>query len=164
MEVSMTSRIKIKLGPIEVEYEGSEAFLKEELPDLLTAVAKLYKDSDSPISTPSGGNPNAAGSAGTVIGTVNSIAHKLSSKSGSDLILAACAFLKFVEQKDTFSRDEIAKQMKAATDFYKDSYSGGNLTKYLKTLQGNGKINERSKGVYALTAAAIKELGPKLAN
>jgi hypothetical protein len=35
----MTSKIRIKLGAIEVEYEGSEQFLKEELPQLLTAVS-----------------------------------------------------------------------------------------------------------------------------
>ncbi len=40
MEQAMTSKIRIKLGPIEVEYEGSESFLKEELPYLLAAVAK----------------------------------------------------------------------------------------------------------------------------
>ena len=32
------SKIKIKMGPLEVEFEGSEAFLKAELPDLLAAV------------------------------------------------------------------------------------------------------------------------------
>lgn len=41
----MTSKIRIKLGPVEVEYEGNEAFLKDELPDLLSAVARLHKES-----------------------------------------------------------------------------------------------------------------------
>ena len=41
----MTSKIRIKLGAIEVEYEGSEQFLKEELPQLLTAVSELYAKS-----------------------------------------------------------------------------------------------------------------------
>ena len=44
----MTSKIRIKLGPIEVEYEGTESFLKEELPQLLEAVANLYKQSGIP--------------------------------------------------------------------------------------------------------------------
>lgn len=41
----MTSKIRIKMGPIEVEYEGSENFLKEELPELLGTVSNLYKES-----------------------------------------------------------------------------------------------------------------------
>ena len=35
------SKIKIKMGLLEVEFEGSEAFLKAELPDLLAAVETL---------------------------------------------------------------------------------------------------------------------------
>jgi hypothetical protein len=39
----MDCKIKIKLGEIEVEYEGSEAFLKLELPDLIRMGANLYE-------------------------------------------------------------------------------------------------------------------------
>ena len=39
----MESKIKIKLGPIEVEYEGSESFLKQELPALIKTVTELFK-------------------------------------------------------------------------------------------------------------------------
>ena len=41
----MTSKIRIKMGFIEVEFEGSEQFLKEELPDLLTGVSQLHSKS-----------------------------------------------------------------------------------------------------------------------
>jgi hypothetical protein len=41
----MTSKIKIKMGAIEIDYEGSEEFLKEELPSLLKTVSDLYKSS-----------------------------------------------------------------------------------------------------------------------
>jgi hypothetical protein len=41
----MASRLKIKIGPVEVEYEGEEKFLKEELPALLKAVSNLHKAS-----------------------------------------------------------------------------------------------------------------------
>jgi hypothetical protein len=39
------SKIRIKLGDIEVEYEGAESFLKDELPALLNAVSKLHHES-----------------------------------------------------------------------------------------------------------------------
>jgi hypothetical protein len=38
----MNSKFKIKLGQIELEYEGSEEFLTKELPELLAAVSKLF--------------------------------------------------------------------------------------------------------------------------
>lgn len=36
--MATASRIRIKMGAIEVEYEGDESFLRDELPALLTAV------------------------------------------------------------------------------------------------------------------------------
>ena len=59
----MNSKIRIKLGPIEVEYEGSEAFLKEELPQLLTAVSDLYSKSNiaKEINLPGGTPPPPPG-------------------------------------------------------------------------------------------------------
>ena len=33
------------MGEIEVEYEGTESFLRDELPQLLAAVSKLHHDS-----------------------------------------------------------------------------------------------------------------------
>jgi len=38
----MDCKIRIKLGEIEVEFEGSEAFLKRELPDLVRMGSELY--------------------------------------------------------------------------------------------------------------------------
>ena len=32
------------MGAIEIEFEGSELFLKEELPELLEAVSRLYSE------------------------------------------------------------------------------------------------------------------------
>lgn len=41
----MESKIRIKLGAIEIEYEGSENFLRKELPDLVKTVTELAKTS-----------------------------------------------------------------------------------------------------------------------
>jgi hypothetical protein len=41
--LDMPSRIKIKVGAIEVEYEGEEKFIKDELPSLIKTVAALHE-------------------------------------------------------------------------------------------------------------------------
>lgn len=37
----MTTKIKIKVGGVEVDYEGAEAFLNKKLPDLITQLSSL---------------------------------------------------------------------------------------------------------------------------
>ncbi|WP_228895258.1 hypothetical protein [Acidovorax sp. Leaf73] len=160
-----TSKIKIKLGAIEVEYEGSESFLKEELPQLLSAVSDLYAKSRSALEPqPSQGNPNALLGSSTNAGgkpkfeaTTGSIAAKLNCKSGPELIMAAAARLTFVLQESTLARQKIIDEMKTATAYYKASYVS-NLTVSLNNLVKDGKLNEPSQGKYALTAASLKDL------
>ena len=41
----MKSRIRLKMGDSEVEYEGSEDFVKSELLSLVSQVAGLYRES-----------------------------------------------------------------------------------------------------------------------
>lgn len=165
----MTSKIRIKMGPIEIEYEGSETFLKVELPELLRAVSNLYKESGlsskSPLETPS---PTSVGGIETsqpqpIEATTGSIAAKLQCKKGPDLVMAAAARLTCVLNKDKFTRDDLLKEMQTATTYYNKNYAGGNLTKYISTLMKNGKLNEPSHNNYSLTASTKSELGAKIA-
>jgi len=160
----MTSKIRIKMGPIEIEYEGSESFLKEELPELLRAVSNLYKESELQGEI-SQGEPSVEGSVGApkFQATTGSIAAKLNSKTGSDLILAAAAHFTFVLGKNTFTRKELHKEMKTASGYYKNTYRGGNLTGYLNSLIKDGKLLEPSKDNYALSASAKSDLSAKIA-
>jgi hypothetical protein len=151
----MTSKIRIKLGAIEVEYEGSEQFLKEELPQLLTAALK---------EAPAGTLPNTTqqADAGILQGTTGTIAAKLVVKQGPDLIIAAAARMTFVLEKSAFSRQEIIDEMKTASAYYKKSYLG-NLTPYINTLMKDGKLLEPSTGTYSLSATAQADLKARLA-
>jgi len=161
----MNSKIRIKLGPIEVEYEGSEAFLKEELPQLLTAVSDLYsKSSIAKEVNPAGGTPPPAAPtpSGTPQGTTGTIAAKLAVKQGPDLILAAAARLSFGLGKTTFSRQEIIDEIKSATAYYKKTYLA-NLTQYLNNLMKDGKLLEPSTGTYSLSATTQADLKARLA-
>jgi hypothetical protein len=165
-----TSKIRIKLGAIEIEYEGSEVFLKEELPQLLSTVSDLYTKSHASLA-PRSSDPDAESDLPGVStngdakpkleATTGSIAAKLASKSGSDLVMAAAARLTFVLQLQTFSRQKIIDEMKTASAYYKSTYVN-NLSKSLNVLVKDGKLNEPSQGNYALTAASLKELEQRL--
>src|ERR1051325_9492929 len=120
----MTSKIKLKLGSIEVEYEGSEEFLKQELPTLLRGIIDLYResgDSETKVSS----SAKQAASKGEQSGSahldlsVGTIASRLGVSTGPDLVVAACASLTFVKKQESFDRKAILNEMKHATAFYK---------------------------------------------
>lgn len=160
----MTSKIRIKLGAIEIEYEGSEEFLKEELPELLKAVSDLYKSSGVVIVEEHPRAEPTTGSSGfnSVQGTTATLAAKLGGGSGPDLTMCAAARLHFVLGKDKFHRKEFLEEMKSASNYYKANYA-----KNLSTLLGNlvkaGKLMEPSKDNYSLSADSLKNIGAKLA-
>ncbi|HDR9803261.1 hypothetical protein KDX08_17155 [Burkholderia cenocepacia] len=172
-----TSKIKIKLGAIEVEYEGSETFLKEELPALLSAVSDLYQRSqvnsaptEANAETVVNGSPkgatNANGSVTSsntpIVGTTSSVAARLNVKSGPDLILAAAARLTLGEGLHVMPRQRLIDEMKSAPSYCNKSVLG-NLSRYLLNLVKDGKLNESSKDQYALTASCRAELEARLA-
>ncbi|GAB4512731.1 MAG: hypothetical protein Tsb0026_16850 [Sulfuricaulis sp.] len=159
----MTSKIRIKLGPIEVEYEGTENFLKEELPQLLEAVANLHKQSGLQEKPPAGGAPGGGGAGIPQLqSTTGTIAAKLGCKTGPDLVLAAAARLTFALTKETFSRKELLEEMKTASAYHKANYVK-NLSQYLRGLVKEGTLLETSKDTYSLSASKKTELGNKLA-
>src|SRR5687767_12900337 len=132
----MSSKIKVKVGGVEVEYEGSEAFLKEELPGLLSTLAKLQKEFGStPTLETEIPRENGEARVAPVFGqaTTGTIAAKLGVKSGPELIVAACARLIFVLGKDSFTRKEILQEMQSAAGYYKYTHVN-NLTKYQRNL------------------------------
>jgi hypothetical protein len=167
----MTSKIRIKLGTLEVDYEGPEEFLKQDLPSFLKNLAELQ-----PILAPSpkskapgngeggdgsGSESNGSGGEETSDLSVESIAAKLGANSGPDLILAAAACLTFSKKQKNYSRKDLLTEMKLATGYYKSSYSK-NLSAYLKTLLADSKLNQGADSKYALPAPARDEILPKL--
>lgn len=161
----MTSKLRIKMGPIEVEYEGSEDFLKQELPELLQAVTTLYKDSGiaeaGPAPSPVSGG--AASAAPGPQGTTNTYAARLGGGSGPELALAAAARLRIGLGAENFTRSKLLEEMRGATSYYKKNYSS-NLTKIIGTLVANQKLIEAAKDTYSLHATTESELRAKLAS
>lgn len=158
METQSISKIRIKMGQIEVEFEGTESFLKKELPDLLAAVSNLYNKTN-PIEElgDKGDSPNKADQR-TVQLTTSNIAAKIKCKSGSDLAKAAAAHLAMVKQKNTFTRNDILSEMKNANPYYKQNYSS-NLSKILNTLIKQEILNENAKDLFSLSAKYLAEMG-----
>ncbi len=153
----MSTKVRIKIGSVEIDFEGSEEFLKSELMKLVSSLSELSKESgmDTPPDEP--GLPGQEDGI-TIQWSTDTIASKLACKTGPDLVLAACAHLKFAIGKTSFKRLEILEDMQTATGHYKDSFAS-NLTYYLKGLIKKDKLNElTAKDTYALNQKAIKEL------
>jgi hypothetical protein len=158
------AKMRIKMGLIEVDYEGTEDFLKQELPEILTAVSSLYRESGLVGALqPSLHTPSAETQLTPVDQmSVTTIAAKLNAQSGPSLVLAAAARLTRSGTAQ-LPRSKILEEMKAATGFYKSSYSG-NLSKILLSLVKEGKLQEVSKDTYTLSVNAVRDIEAKLVN
>lgn len=160
----MTTKLRIKVGRIEFEYEGDSDFSQSSIKDLFSHIEALFKTSGSLESL-----DESAGSAakkaqnhsGAINLHTNSIASKISAETGPDLALAAAAYLQLVKQKDKFSRQELLVEMKSATSRYKQSMSS-NLSKILETLVNSHKFNQLGTGTYALEAKELASLRERL--
>jgi hypothetical protein len=159
----MTTKFRIKLGALEVDYEGNEEFSKTDLMALLqelNTIQKLtpkkeeHKDEDTGSVN---GKPTEVG----VLST-SEIAQKLSVTSGPELAMAAAAKAIIVDKQDTVTRKALLASMQSATAYYKNTYSG-NLGQTLKRLVLDSKLNEVGTNTYGLNADARKDLVTRLA-
>ncbi|MFN8251578.1 MAG: hypothetical protein U0V75_06815 [Ferruginibacter sp.] len=155
------SKIQVKVGIVEFSGEGNQDWLAKQLDKILDKVPELLKIEvgDSANQTNQNNNNSGSNSGGghSISGlSVLNIAGKLENKSGSDLVIIAAAFLHFIENKPTFTRDDISSAMKKATGVYKESYMG-NLTKYLTALEKSSTLLKNGT-TYSLSANKVNEL------
>ena len=152
------SKIRIRVGDIEIEFEGSEEFIKEQIPELLQEIADmkaLFIVEEEAEEMPPEEHQKF------VDFSVATIAEKINAKTGKELVVAAAAYLTFVENAPSFSRREILDAMKAASHHYQKNYSK-NLSRYLQQLLREKVLNQTASGTYAFSAAARKELEQKI--
>ncbi|MEM6680738.1 MAG: hypothetical protein AAF607_00700 [Pseudomonadota bacterium] len=165
-------RVKLKLGLAEVEIEGDQDKLHEEAFDILKGMVELVPSSHSVELAP---QPiehqdalvledNSAGVAETKTYdfSVETLITHMGHESAADVILAACTYLHFVEEKPEFGRSDILEAAKLATAYYKKTI-GNNLTHTLNSLLKTGKLLGRSSGKYALSMDARNEALKNLA-
>lgn len=160
----MTSRVRIKAGPVEFEYEAETELAVSDIKDLFSHIETLFKvpvlaEGGHVHASPENFKANVNGPAQKL--HINSIATKLGAKTGADVALAAAAALQIFDQKETFTRGELLEMMKKGTLHYKENMSS-NLTAIIKSMLGP-KLNQISDGVYSLTSDAYQDLAGKLA-
>jgi hypothetical protein len=158
----MTTKFTIKLGVLEVGYEGDQEYSKADLLALLQELRTVQKE--LPTKKGSKGDDSDQGSESTDAGSLSAseIAQKLSVSSGPELVMAAAAKAIIVDKHDTVTRKTILAAMQSASSYYKASYSG-NLGKILKRLVLDNQLNEINANTYSLNVDARKALVTKLA-
>ena len=160
-EETTMSKIRIRVADIEIEFEGSEEFIQEQIPELLQDIAQMRVVSDTDADIEEIEEISAEAREQFQNLGLNTIAQRINAETGRDLIIAAAAYLTFVEESPTFSRRAILEAMKKASHYYKKSYSQ-NLSKYLKRLVKDGVLLQTASGLYALSADTRKELEKKI--
>lgn len=159
------ARIRIKIGHIEVEYEGENSFLQSDFLQLVNQVVDLQKTIPNAAIMPT--LQNATG--GNVVNgpttdlSTDTIATLMKVSTAPELIMAAAAKLTFSEGKQKFTRQEIVTAMREAPGYFKDSYMG-NLSKSLKSLTTSDKLRLVATDTYSISNAEKQSLGASLAN
>jgi hypothetical protein len=147
------AKIRIKIGSIEIDYEGDSDFLDR---DLLKMVQELQKVSPPDLASNHQGGSSGGGGTPLQSGhtlTTKSIATKLGAKSGSELGQAAVAHLALIKGQGTFKRSEINDAMKSAAGIYKTNMTG-NLSPIIQKLLNDDTIVETGADTYAITPNA----------
>lgn len=150
MEVT---KLNVEMKGLKISYEGPSGFLNDGLVDLCERLSGL--------DLPAAAMEAEVGAPGSVISPVKmsttDMAVKMSSKSGTDLVMAAAAHLRFTKGREDFKRSEILAEMKTAKSFYKQTYSN-NLSKSLDGLVKGGRLSNPSTDTYALPHAEEESL------
>jgi hypothetical protein len=163
----MPSKLRIKMGRLEFEYEGEADFSQEQIKDLFSHMEGLSKVAGISLDVPATENHGDDGDDGDDASSdlegmhTETIAALLKVKSASELALAAAVhFLK--GGKKVFTRIELLGAMKSATSYYNENMAG-NHSKTMTTLTTNRSFNRIGNGSYSLTSANQSELERKIA-
>ena len=159
------SKIKLKFDNVEIEYEGEQQHLMNDLGALLAQIENFSQHLVDQQVTTTSREPQSVEektsfdqSQTTRTFTVGTLATKLNVNSAADLVICAMGHLHFILGKEKSDRKTIMTSMKSATNHNKPAMTGGNLSKAFSSLIKNGKIIETTKNTYALTAKELKNL------
>lgn len=157
------AKLKIKIGPVEVEYDGDDKFLKDELPSLLKAVRELHQASGLGAEEKGGVEKDGDKPRRAINGQLSTsvIASKLGCKKGPELAEAAAFNLAHVRSKESFTRDDLTTEMRSAKTFFKKNYVS-NLTAILRRMVADQKLNEVSANVFSVPDQAAQNMKGRL--
>lgn len=166
----MASRLKIKIGTVEFEYEGDTGFDIATIQELLTHLQSVVTTLPArAISAPFSatdeqfGGRASAGDGDLANLSANTVAARLEVKTGTDMAVAAAAYLQLCQNKETFTRKDLLDTMQSAKTYYKTSM-GSNLTKSIDTLIAGKRINSLNNNEMSLSAAELTSVKARLAN
>lgn len=157
----MNGKVRIKFGDMEIDFEGSEQFLKDEFLELIKTIHGLAKESGVDIFQKNMRQTDSVGNTDSVAGLgINTIAQKLGVSTGPDLTMAAAIKLDLVDGKTKFTTKELTSEMRKATSYFKETYAK-NTTSNLSSLIKAGKLNDVGSGNYSVPANVKGELTAK---
>ena len=93
--------------------------------------------------------------------STDTIANITGVRSGRDLIIAAAAHLHFSQGKQTFTRHDLAAQMRSAPSHFRSTFIN-NLTTYLTGLTRADRLRSTGSDTYALSNRERQALEAKL--
>lgn len=154
-----TAKLRIKLGQMELEYEGSQNYIETGILELIEQLSAVEIQDIEVKEQPSAPEDLAGSAAGMPPNTAKlsttDFAVKLGVKSGTELVMAAAAYLHHTRSLEEFRRADILSEMKGAKAFFRQSY-GSNLSKSLETLTKSGKLQNPKADTYALPYSEIE--------
>ena len=167
----MDAKIRIKIGLVEVDYEGDPAFLKDGLNDLIQSVSEIHSSLPQQASqvaqqaaasdpTP---QPVPITSAVALGLSTKSIAARMEAKSGPELAICAMAHLELVKNLDSYERKSILDEMKTATGYYNGNMSGNNAAN-IASLVKSKRVTEVGTGRFCLSASERKKVEAAIAD
>jgi hypothetical protein len=165
----MPTKLKIKMGQIEFEYEGDAAYDNEAVKDLFSHIESLAGaappctfDALPPLNDPENGDGGADVPAGIANLSVQTVAARLGGKSARDVALAAAAHLQVCQGRKSFTRKELLTDMQQAHGYYNQAMSG-NLSTTLKRLVAGKLLMTMTGDQMSLSANELERLKAKIA-
>lgn len=157
-----TAKLSIKLGALELIYEGNQDFIEDGLIDMIERLSSLEIPDVAPspaalhtVSSEAGRTTQTSAQGPSSRLSTSDFAVKMGVKTGTDLAMAAAAYLHHTRGSEEFRRTDLLTAMKSAKAFYKASY-GSNLSKSLETLTKGGRLQNPGTETYALPYAEIE--------
>ena len=160
------TKLHLIIGEIEIKYEGSESFSKDDISNIMNTMSNLFKEHGSSqaaaslFDTKEGIDETHASLVKNL--SMETIASRMNVNNGPDLAMAASVYLTINKKEEAFSRTDILNTMKESKSYYTANMSS-NLSKSLKGLVKNKRLNQTAQNTYALTASEKKTMEGLLA-
>ena len=158
-------QIKLTVRDVSVEYDGDEEFFKSAVPDILRKMSDISGSVKVPPTSANSKEEVKSDSSEGITEipnhSTNTIAKLLNAGTGPELIMAAVAKIIIVEDNATAKRSDITREMRAASSYYKKTYTN-NLSAYLDTLTKADQLRLVSEGVYGLPAKQREQIEAKI--